>query len=145
MCPSFSYGLNETFLGSIGLTQEDYKAGDWRGNSSEEAREVFRRSTFSIETGWQIPWPDFGLVLYCSSSGNQLQVDDWRENLLQGGESEEHHGLRAVHDDPGKVLRDSDEVLRRGSSRGLGGVPHEGPGLHLRQHARPDYQRGLQV
>ena len=51
LCPSFSFGFNETFLASIGLTQEEYKEGRWLGASTEEEREVFNRSTFRMETG----------------------------------------------------------------------------------------------
>ena len=51
LCPSFSFGFNETFLASIGLTQEEYKDGKWLGASSEGERAVFNRSTFRMETG----------------------------------------------------------------------------------------------
>ena len=51
LCPSFSFGFNETFLASIGLTQDQYKDGKWLGNSSEGERAVFDRSTFRMEAG----------------------------------------------------------------------------------------------
>ena len=51
LCPSFSYGFNETFLRSIGVSEEEYKSGLWKGNSSEGEREIFTRATFGIEAG----------------------------------------------------------------------------------------------
>ena len=51
LCPSFSFGFNETFLASIGLSQDQYKDGKWLGNSSEGERAVFNSSTFRMEAG----------------------------------------------------------------------------------------------
>ena len=51
ICPAYSYGFNKTFLEGINLNENDYKYGNWLGNSTLEERLVFKLVTFDIESG----------------------------------------------------------------------------------------------